>query len=132
MLSMQPKELNRRARVEIFMLNKLKNPIKEKLRVPKWRIMSRSRREMSPKQERHTWSKQMAIATTPWATARMELSLLKIAKVAQQVLLPGGRALPAKRAALGRLSTQRLPRRLKEERRRENVQNQRKENDLRN
>ena len=132
MPSMWPKELNRRAMVEIFMLNKLKNPIKEKLRAPKQRIMTRPLREMNPKLQRHTWSKQMAIATTPWATASMKLSLLKIAEVAQQVLLPGRRALRAKKASLGRLSKQRLPRRLKEERRRENVQNQRKENDVGN
>jgi len=132
MPSMRPKELNRRARVEISMLNRLKNPIQVKLRAPKRRIWSRPLREMSPKQERQTWSKQMAIATTPWATASMELSLVKMAKVAQQALLPGRRALPTKRAAFGRLSALRLPRRLKEERRRENVQNQRKENDLRN
>ena len=65
MPSMWPKELNRRAMVEIFMLNKLKNPIKEKLRAPKQRIMTRPLREMNPKLQRHTWSKQMAIATTP-------------------------------------------------------------------
>ena len=135
MPSMRPKELKRRARVEILMLNRWKNPIQVEPRAPKRRIRSSSLREMSPKQERHTWSKQMAIATTLWATASMELRLIKMTKVARQVPPPERRAPPTTRAPFGHLSMLQLPRimqRLKKGKRRENVENQKWLNELEN